>query len=499
MKNKLLNFTVIFLILGFVVFLIAAAQKSGFNFDASYNLLSYQSLARGTGFNYQYGAKITPFNPPISTGPELYAPAAVIWKLTGRADYFTATYMLIAYFIAFLAFAAFFFFKNPKGRLIFIASFLVLFFLNKKIFDHQLHIDPIGEILSACLAFTGLYFLHKKKLLPSFILFGLALDAKTNIIVALIPVLFLFIFTNYLLPLIRRKKYKTAAAKAVRIFLLSFIILLPYLAYAKVAPALLLNDHEKMIRRAAEEKWFKHQKTRGLGQVLKLVYEPSGQSAVQYFKTTGEKILILKDLYPGGYLMLLVIALSFPVFLLLSRGHFTFHAFLFAGFFLLWWLFGTADPWYRYLFIPELIYSLAIAALLPELAAKKRKNKLLLAAVLTAVIFIPQGSLASISQRFDSQSRENMLLTKELIRPIPQEQIFTYGWFQAPQLMILSGKRFMDYQDARELEKAKEKYDKLYFLATIENTLIQEEMDQIAPKLKLIKAYGYNKLYLIEK
>ncbi len=79
-----------------IIFLIFLGTKSDLGFDPSCMLLSYQNLFEGKGFVYDYDGKYMPFDPAISTGPELYLPVFIIWKIIGHTDYYVSVYIVIA-------------------------------------------------------------------------------------------------------------------------------------------------------------------------------------------------------------------------------------------------------------------------------------------------------------------------------------------------------------------------------------------------------------------
>ena len=202
MVNKTLHALTILLFSGFIVFLLFASSKSGLNFDSSYNLLSYQSLFNGTGFVYEYDGKKIPFDPVISTGPELYLPAFFIWKIIGQTNYHAAVFVAVAYFITFMSFFLFGVLKDAPQRFMALFTFLLWFFSNGKLFgiSSNLFVDPLGEVTAAYLVFAGFYFLNAKNIFPGFLLLGLALGTKPNIIIPLIPTVALFLFQNIFLP-----------------------------------------------------------------------------------------------------------------------------------------------------------------------------------------------------------------------------------------------------------------------------------------------------------
>lgn len=132
-KNVADVFLASLIAIGFIAFLILLATKASVSFDASYNLLSYQNLFEGKGFVYDYDGKHIPFDPAISTGPELYLPVSAIWKIIGHTDYFVSVYLVIAYYALFLGFLVFYAQRTSETRTIAMLTFVFLFVSNKKI------------------------------------------------------------------------------------------------------------------------------------------------------------------------------------------------------------------------------------------------------------------------------------------------------------------------------------------------------------------------------
>jgi hypothetical protein len=497
--NKTLHILTIVLFSGFIGFLLFASSKAGLNFDSSYNLLSYQSLFNGTGFVYEYDGKKIPFDPVISTGPELYLPAFFIWKLIGHTSYHTAVFVTAAYFIAFLLFFIFGVLKDARQRFVALFAFLVWFFANGKNFgiSSNLFIDPLGEVLATCLVFAGFYLLNEKKMFFGFLLFGFALDTKPNIIIALIPTVAIFIFQKLLFPEWKRKKYRALFQKGIRVIPVSLLMFLPYLFYSKIAPVWALPDHEKKIFQQARDERNVHMMNHGFGQAIDLYKNFTPDGIGVFLGKTEYKIERIRSFFDKSYFLAALFGFFLALLLILSRRHWSFYLFLFSTFFLSWWLFMSRNTWYRYFFVSEFITILGVGAFLPSLIANKKRYVLILLLVVFAGFSLPRFSIDSLKQSLNGEEKENMMLMKETIGQIDEKKIFTFGFLQCPQIMFLTNKRFQDFFNKKKLEEAKK--DEAYFLTTYENILLTHgELDTITKDSDLIASYGYNKLYRIK-
>lgn len=497
MLNKIFHFLTISLFLGFILFLLFASSKAGLNFDSSYNLLSYQSLFYGKGFVYEYNGKKIPFDPVISTGPELYLPAFFIWKLKGHPEYQVAVGVAAFYFISFLSFLLFYVFKNSEERIFSLSIFLIWFFTNKNLFGiySNLFVDPLGEVLATCLVFIGFYLLNKRKIFSAFLIMGLAVDTKANIMVALIPTLMIFIYQKYLSFFLMNKDYSSFLKTGIRIIILSFFIVLPYLTYTKIVPSLVLNDQEKIVLEQAQAERSSFMKSQGFGHLLDLWKNPTPEGAKIFLKKLERKLQRLQSNFGGSYFTVILFGISFLLLLYYSRKYFSFYLFMFSGFFIIWWLLGPRAAWYRYFFIPEFAFVLGFITFMVKLLSQKKISIFIFFLIIFISISLPRFSLPQIRQSLSGKERDNQILMAKTISKLDEKKIFTFGWLQCPQLMFLTNKRFQDFLD-RQRSGTKNLHH-AYFLTAYENIFVKKEMEKITKDFCLIAAYGYNKLYLI--
>ena len=89
-----------------------------------------------------------------------------------------------------------------------------------------------------------------------------------------------------------------------------------------------------------------------------------------------------------------------------------------------------------------------------------------------------------------------MLKMAKIVNNLDDEEIFTYGWFQCPQIMLLNNSRFYDFQ---RIDKIKNHKESCYFLSCEENELfINEETRRVTKGFELISQSGNNQLFKIK-
>jgi hypothetical protein len=488
------------LLAGFLIFLTLVSFKTGINFDAAYNLLSYQSLFDGKGFVYTYSGQSIPFDPTISTGPELYLPAFFVWALTGSTSYYAATYVLIFYYGAFLSVLLFWVLKDCNYKTATILSFLLMFFSNKNLFDSQLFIIPVGEPVSVFFLFIGIYCLYRKALFFGFLLIGFALDTKSNLLVGLLPMLVAFGFIEYVLPVLKGdKKLAPALGSWVRIAIMGFITLVPYFAYSKIAPAIVLGKEQKLALKEAQEARSGFMIYRGFGQMVALKHNFNWKGVKIFGGQVLQKFSVMRSFFKDSLVLLILFVCSYPFLLYLSfrRRHYSLYLFIFSLFFVLWWVLGGTDAWFRYFFVAQLAYGLGIVSLISTLMENDRLAASFVIGLMVAM-YAPQFSLGAIRANFDDSEKRGYFAMKEEIKDIDERKIFAYGWFQDPQMMFLTHKRFQDYRDTKTLQKAKEKFGDLFFITSIENNIIREETEKVTRNFELLKSHSNNRLYSIK-
>jgi hypothetical protein len=498
--KKLDGFIAGLIAVGFTAFLVLLANRASVNFDAAYNLLSYQNLFEGKGFIYDYDGKYMPFDPVISTGPELYLPVFAVWKIIGHTDYFVSVYVVVAYYAIFLGFLIFYTQKDSNTKTLSVLTFAFLFLCNRKIFDNYFPVIPLGEIIAPFFIFAGVYFLGKKKYMSGFAFLGLAIDVKTNTVIAVIPTLICFLLFEVVIPKIKERNIKELFKTTLSFALLSLLVFVPYLVYSKIIPSMVLTHKEKRIVKKAQKDRARFMKERGFGQIIALKENPDKEGMMFFFIRVKQKVKTLQSWFRGSALLLgmfvsLLIALTFYAY---RQKHFSFYLFLCSVFVALWWLLGAYDDWYRYFFPAELLFSFGIIALVPALLQQKNRAVLLCIGIAVIMLFAPQFSLSSIENNFDESDRNNFIFMKTYIRTIDEKNIFTYGWFQCPQLMLLANKRFQDFTNKESLVRAKKDGRELFLLTTAENAFIEEEMKGLIKDCDLIQEYWDNKLYRIK-
>lgn len=483
------------LVAAFTAFLILLGTQVSPSFDASYNLISYQNLLQGKGFMYDYDGRILPFDPAISTGPEFYLPVYLAWKLLGASDYYVSVYVMAAYYAVFLCFLIFFVLREGKARTLSVLVFAGLFLCNRKLFEH-LGFIPLGELLVGFFLFAGLCLLCKRHLVWGGLLLGFALDLKTNISVGLLPALTVCLLREFVLPELKARSLQGVVRAGLRVALVLALVLTPFLVHTKLVPALVLSPQQFGELRVAQKERAAFMQARGFGQMRELRKNLSREGFRSFIEKIQEKFRVLQGWFLRPWLSLLL-ALLLAALLLLSyrAGHFSFYLFIFTAVTGLWWFVGPVDIWYRYFYPAESMLMLGIVALIPLLL--KGSRPALATALLSAAVFLPQFSPTVIAGSFDGTEKRAVTALAADLRTIGEQDLFAFGWFQSPQMMLLSNKRFQDYTNAQHLEKARAEKRTIYLVTTNESFILRPELEKILQTTELMKAYGNNRLYRI--
>lgn len=346
----------------------------------------------------------------------------------------------------------------------------------------------------------GIYFLHQKRLLIGFVLLGLALDLKTSIIIALLPTVILLWVIEFVIPKLQEKKAKEALRVTLAGLVLTSLLFVPYLTYSKIIPSIILSHKEKKILKRAQMERFQLVKERGLGQIIALRENFDKEGFARFISQTGRKVATLTSWFDGSSLLAALFGILLITLTLFSyyKRDFSFYLFIFSVFIATWWLLCSSYDWYRYFFLAEWMFSLGIVSLIPILAKRENRIASVVIGIAVIMLFAPQFSFSSIKNNLDDTDKKDLILMKTYIQNIDERNIFAYGWFQCPQLMILTGKRFQDYTNEDKLSQSGEEGRERFLLTTAENAIVEEEMEEITKKIKLIQEYGDNRLYRIE-
>ena len=486
----------------FIVFLIVVSTRIGMDFDASYNMLSYQSLFNGDGFNYKYNGKSIPFDPAISTGPELYAPVFLYWKIIGETNYVSAMHVVILFYVAFFVFLLSVVLKKTNHKTIGIITFLIYFFGDSNFFVDQLFILPKGEVICTFFLIVGFFLLSKNsKSLAGWFFLGFALDIKTNIMVGLYPTLIVFLFFEYYLTPLKKLDYKNLLKAGLYTIVSVSILLMPNYAYTRLIPELSLSTEQLKILKESQQVRKQFVVNRGLGHLVQIVKNPDKKGVEEYCNKLKDKLNTLQSFFGNSFILTLLFIVSFFLMMLFSyrQSHFSLYLLTIGAFISAWWIFAAGDGWYRYFSVVELLYVFSVVSLVPIIFSKMKKLSIFFILGTIILLSVFRFMPDRISYAFNQERKVNAFAMKNDIKDIDEETIFTYGWFQAPQLMLLTGKRFQDYLDKERLKEMRDKHGVLYFLSTIENTIIQDDMDAMAPLVKIEKQRGYNKLFRINE
>jgi len=121
--------------------------------------------------------------------------------------------------------------------------------------------------------------------------------------------------------------------------------------------------------------------------------------------------------------------------------------------------------------------------------------KLCIAALV--IIAISRMAPEKIFQAIDMQreARQQLKSMAQTLEGKPGAIIFTYGWFQCPQLMLLTGKWFFDYQDNKTRNEIPRASPDAFFLVCPETNIVAKKVDPIISKLQLTSQQGPYRLF----
>ncbi len=495
--SKKIDLIVALIFISIVVILLGVIGfRSPINFDSAYNLLSYQSLFNGDGFRYHYDAHDVYFDPTISTGPELYFPVYVVWKILGKANYELAVLVFLLYIIALLFLIFFIILRNFQYKSLAILFFVSFIITNQNIINDHILWNPLGELVSIFFIVSGFYLLSKQKYIIGPLLLGFALDVKTNIIVALVPTIFIYYIVEYYIPLLKQKKY----IKIAKISFSALLVFVPFIFYKKILPFITLNSQQYSNLVIERQNRMNLMLNRGFGQLIDLKNELNSTGVEVFLQIVKNKINILMQFFHINNYFLLILFFGVLFYLLIisyKNKLLSFYLFLFSMFIAFWWIFATIDPWYRYFVIADILVIIGIILMFPFFLKQYNNRKRFFIVFLFSFIiflFVGRFSYSSIQNVLNDKTKYDMIKMVNYIddNNINEDDIFTYGWFQAPQIMFLTNKRF------NSLLSDKENKDGKYYLETIENTIVKNEVEPLENKFLLIYKAGYNKLFIIK-
>lgn len=142
---------------------------------------------------------------------------------------------------------------------------------------------------------------------------------------------------------------------------------------------------------------------------------------------------------------------------------------------------------------------LAVTAAGPATISQRDGFIAKLSIVALVIISIFRIAPEKIFQAIDMQ-REARQQLKSMARTLEEEPstiIFTYGWFQCPQLMLLTGKWFFDYQDEKTRHEILKTSPDAFFLVCPETDIVAKEVDPITTKLQLTSQQGPYRLFVM--
>jgi hypothetical protein len=488
----------------FAAMLSYVGYRQPYNFDACFNMISYQSLFDGQGFQRTYNEKMIVFDPWISTGPEMYIPTFFIWSLIKNTKYAVSVFVLISYYVIFLVFLISVVFKNISHKTIVVLAFIILVFINSNLINVPwVLITPLGEPVAAMLVYCGFFFLvtHKSKVIGLCIL-GLAFDVKQNVALGLFITLGIYyILNNY--------KYFSTASPFVSISLIIniimslFFVVSPYLLSVKIIPLMVMGPEERKEWNEENIARDKYLVARGFGHTLNVISKPTKENLDEFLQRSKNKFHEIVRFH-GGYKILFIAFVALWLFMLMytmKKRHFAFYLFAFYGNSSLWWFFCPTDAWYRYYSIGDLVFTFGVISVLPDIIISLKRLPVLLIITAVLVCYVPRFSMSSYQEYFKMNHKNDAERMAADLMQLNEKQVFGYGWFQLPQLMFLTHKRFLDITDSYQFERAKKLFWNMYFISTPEmvtEPFIVNKISELSSVLEPLKSYGHFTMYEIK-
>ncbi|MGO4604101.1 hypothetical protein [Terrabacter sp. 2YAF2] len=171
----------------------------GLEYDEAYNLTVVRNLAEGHGYASNSamfpGVDLKSFDPFVSTGPALLVPAAVVWRVTGGTLWAIRLVPLVAFAIYLLA--AWLLGKRLTGRTGGLLAVLSPLALATAVPDlTTLSLVPgrvVGEVAACGLSLLGVWALVAGRPFSGGLAVGLAVQAKANFLMAAALVLAIWV------------------------------------------------------------------------------------------------------------------------------------------------------------------------------------------------------------------------------------------------------------------------------------------------------------------
>lgn len=468
------------------------------SFDAAYNLLSYQNLWHGLGFHYAFGDVYRPFDPVITTGPELYLPTLLLWSLTGHDDYYLAVVVLLLYHAALFAFLLAGVLRGQPFKTVTLGALALTLALSKPEFL-SLCVQPLGEPVAGVLAVMGFWLLHQRRWPSGFLLLGLAIDAKANLVIALAPVAGLLVLRQ-LWDAHPTGGWAATAKAAARAAGWSMLLFLPYLCYRRLLPALVLSGEDERVFQAATV-WFTHYQLQGgFGQLLDLLSAGPGVGGADFVQAVVGKLRLLRSWWADSALL---VGLGGAALLALTgwtyrRRDPTFPLFATALGIAGWWLCGPPG-WYRYFFLVEWFFALGLVLLIPGFLARRQWRSTAAVGLLLLVGALSQGSREAFARCAGPTPRPAFNRLTADLNALGATNVFAYGWYQCPQVMLWGNVRFPDAAQPGRLRAALEAGAPAHLLTT-SSSAVEPRIQALRAAGTLVQDFGWGlRLYRLDR
>lgn len=458
----------LFLLLIFVVVLCPFMRLYVPGFDGSYNL----QVPKNILLAHRYATNIAPFDVMITTGYPVLIPIALGFFVFGVSSAVATLVMLVFFLLGILGIYLFYnsLFELSGSGIISILVFLALFFL--KVPNSLLYVfEVIGEFPSVIFLIFSFISLHKyatsekqdwKLLLFAGLIFGLSVETKLIMILALPAIVMFFILDA-------RERNYAKSFKELSGFIASFLL-----------PIILFRVF--LISQLGFQKFILNQKN-----LFEFIKGNSGSGVgVKTFSLTEMFVRHLSvintelGISTVGWIFLNSVLVFFFFMLVKKKMYASASLVLFFFTYSVWWFFLNGSFWLRH-YIPGIIIMFVLlgfmfCSLIDE-SRHERSRVVFSAALLFGVAFslnlIKMDTVRSTFSlhRYQKESSSYYEAVDFIKKHQSSGNMYYRGWWQVPELALFSEKPFLNLDNENVDTKSRKNY---LILTNLEKNLAPE-------------------------
>lgn len=395
----------------------------------------------------------------MSTGPPVNLPIAAAYAVAERPEtlFFATAVTVAAYWTMLLAAVAL---LEPRQPALAVALLMPLLLLNPVALEQRLTTAAYGELPAVALVCMGIALLDRRRerdRIVGALLLGLAILTKSAIAVGLLPAV-----TAWAIVLVRRAVRRRAPVRWIRLAATTIAAVAPILLWQSL-PSLVLADADwqrfadaARSRRGFEASLAFGDLAAGMSSLLRHGRPDDGTLA-----SIRSRVDALAAFHGGAAVAwaLVLAAASATARCLLGRRRGE-RAAGWIGLFgfatLLWWLLANRLGWYRHLLPADLAFAVVIVRAVTALTSPPfRAASTSTAAAVALYVAAAAGLVGMHTSVFDrhraavvgaAREKEAAIGLAALVRERLDDHAAFYGvgWYQAPQIQLLSSNVFRD-------------------------------------------------------